>query len=253
MNYAVLAPATVEYPSSDGRPMAETPVHYACMVYVTEALKHRYREQPDVYVGANMLHYYEQGNPQASVSPDVFVVLGARKDEHREGGWRDTYRLWEEPKAPDFVLEITSRSTRKEDLGKKRNLYATLGVSEYVLHDPRAEYLSPPLQGFRLGRGAYEPLPVTGVENAVGVPSDVLGLHLYLRDGELRLRDPATGRDLLTYEQAMRASEQATRASERALLKYEEASTARRAAEAEIAELKRQLLDLQSPPAGPEE
>ncbi len=245
MNDAVLAPAPIEYPSSDGRPMAETPVHYTCVVYATEALKHRYREQPNVYVGANMLHYYEQGNPRASVSPDVFVVLGARKDEHREGGWRDTYRLWEEPKAPDFVLEITSRSTRKEDLGRKRNLYATLGVSEYFLHDPRGEYLRPLLKGFRLSRGAYEPLPVTWAENAMGVHSDVLGLHLYLRNGELRLREPATGRDLPTYEQAMQASE-------RALLKYEEASTARRAAETEIAELKRQLRTLRSPPVGPE-
>lgn len=248
MNPAVLTPAAIEYPSSDGKPMAETPVHYACMVYATEALKHRYREQPDVYVAANMLHYYEQGNPRASVSPDVFVVLGAQKDEHREGGWRDTYRLWEEPKAPDFVLEITSRSTRREDLGKKRNLYETLGVSEYFLHDPRAEYLNPPLQGFRLSDGVYEPLPVTWIENAMGVHSDVLDLHLYLRDGELRLREPTTGRDLLTYEQAMQASDQASLLYERALSQYEKASTerqreaaARRAAEAEVEELKRQL------------
>ena len=274
----VVQPA-IEYPSSDGKPVAETPVHYECMVYTTAVLKCRYREDADVYVGANMLHYYEEGNPGASVAPDVFVVFGARKDELRAGGWRDVYKVWEEPKAPDFVLEVTSRSTRREDQGRKRDLYASLGVSEYFLHDPRREYLNPVLQGFRLNGGAYEPIPISLQSEAMGVPSDVLGLHLCVREDGLRLWDPATKQDLLTHDELYLAHDYSKRTTNQYRLLYESEADARRkaerravdeadarreaehraadevdarrAAEEEIAELKRLLRDRRGPPADP--
>ena len=151
-------PAPVEYPSADGQPMGETPVHRDCIIDAIGALREFFAERPDVYVGADMFLYYEEGNPRASVVPDVFVVLGAVKDELREGGWRETYKLWEEPKGPDFVLEVTSPSMRRQDQVRKRALYATLGVREYFLYDPKGEYLDPPLQGTGLRGGGYAPL-----------------------------------------------------------------------------------------------
>ena len=183
----------VEYPCSDGQPMAETEVHGACMMYVTYALRRWFkrRGRADVYVGSNNFLYYERGNPRAAVSPDVYVVVGA------PAHLRDTYLLWNEPKGPDFVLEVTSASTRHADERRKRDVYAALGVSEYFLYDPRAEYLTPPLQGWRLQEGRYRPLPsVTVLSNrGVAVASEVLGLEL--RDERearmVRLRDPATG------------------------------------------------------------
>ena len=81
------------------------------------------------------------------MAPDVFVVLGANSAD------RCTYLLWEEPKAPDFVLEITSCSTRHEDQVIKRDLYRSLGVREYFLFDPTNDYLKPPLQGLELAEG----------------------------------------------------------------------------------------------------
>ena len=80
-----------------------------------------FRARQDVYVPGNLLLYYEEGNSAAAVAPDVFVVLGA--SNHR----RTSYLLWQESKAPDFVLEVTSRSTREEDQGPKRELYRRLG------------------------------------------------------------------------------------------------------------------------------
>ena len=84
----------VEYPCSDGQPMAETDIHAMCMMYVTYALRRWFdrRGQDDVYVGSNNFLYYEQGNPRAAVSPDVYVVAGA------PAHLRDTYLLWNEPK-----------------------------------------------------------------------------------------------------------------------------------------------------------
>ena len=224
-------PAPVEYPSADGQPMGETPVHRDCIIDAIGALQEFFAERPDVYVGADMFLYYEEGNPRASVVPDVFVVLGAVKDELREGGWRETYKLWEEPKGPDFVLEVTSPSTRRQDQVRKRALYATLGVREYFLYDPKGEYLDPPLQGTGLRGGGYAPLARSRMPDGTwGLWSEVLGLYLHRRGRALRLRDPATGRDLLTHR---------------------EETAARRAAEARIAELET-LLSSRGTPAPPQ-
>ena len=228
----------VEYPCSDGQPMAETEVHGACMMYVTYALRRWFDRggQGDVYVGSNNFLYYERGNPRAAVSPDVYVVVGA------PAHLRDTYLLWNEPKGPDFVLEVTSASTRRVDERRKRDVYGALGVSEYFLYDPRAEYLTPPLQGYRLRGGEYRPLPSVTVlaGREVAVASEVLGLEL--RDERearmVRLRDPATGQDLLTYEESERARE--------------EEAIARRAAEACVAELETRLRNLENGMSPPE-
>ena len=108
--------------------------------------------------------YYERGNPRAVVAADVYVVVGAPASPPR-----DSYLLWNEPKGPDFVLEVTSKSTRGTDEQRKREVYASLGVSEYFLYEPRAEYLAPPLQGFRLHEGAYRALPAVTVLSNRGV------------------------------------------------------------------------------------
>ena len=225
-------PVEVEYPSADGQPMAETPVHRDCIIDTIGALREHFAGRPDVYVSGDMFVYYEEGNPRASVVPDVFVVVGAVKDEWREGGWRETYKLWEEPKGPDFVLEVTSRSTRRDDQVRKRALYGRLGVSDYFLYDPRGEYLAPPLQGMRLRGSGYVPLSPVGVPGGggQGMWSEALGLYLCRRGQALRVYDPATGRVFLTHreEAAARRKEIAARRKE---------AEARQAAEARIAEL----------------
>ena len=222
-------PAPVEYPGSDGKPMGETLIHGRCIRDVLGALHAFFAERPDVLVAGDNFIYYEEGNPKASVVPDVFVVFGAVKDEHRAEGWREVYKLWEEPKGPDFVLEVTSRSTRREDRVRKRSLYARLGVGEYFLFDPKGEYLAPRLQGMGLCGGRYErrwPVRVPGGGGEEGVWSGVLGLYLYGRGRELRLYDPVEGRELRTHE---------------------EEAAARRVAEARVAELEALL----SPGNGP--
>ena len=229
----------VVYPCSDGQPMAETQIHGECMMYVTAALRRWFEKhgRADVHVGSNNFLYYERGNPRAVVAPDVYVVVGA------PAHLRDTYLLWNEPKGPDFVLEVTSASTRRVDERRKRGVYAALGVSEYFLYDPRAEYLTPPLQGFRLHDGEYRTLPSVTVlaGRGVAVASEVLGLEL--RDERearmVRLHDRATGEDLPTYgeaEQTSRKETEARRVAEARLVQEaaarREEVAARRAAEA---------------------
>ena len=257
MSRTVPPGVVVHYPCSDDQPMAESEFQLVPMLYALTVLRAYFRSRANVYVGGDMFLYYEEGNPRAVVAPDVFVVIGApKRAEHP----RDTYKLWEEPKGPDFVLEVLSSSTWEEDLGPKRALYASLGVAEYWLLDPTREHLlSPPLRGMRLVGRSYRDLPVLQV--AAGAPtlrSEVLGLDLRLEQGALRFRDSATGADLLSYEEVIAAHQKAVTAHQEsdAVRRAAEArvrreATAREAAEAQVAELRARLRELQSGSAAP--
>ena len=178
------APSRVIYPTSDGKPMAESDDHRGVMIDTITVADWYFRDDPAVYVSGNLLLFYVEGNKHRHVSPDFFMVRGIPK--HR----RDNYLLWEEGRGPDCVIELTSPSTRNEDVVKKYELYRdTLRVPEYFLFDPKDQYLKPRLQGHRLLGGRYVPIePVAG-----RLPSETLGLHLEGVGTDLRLYDPATG------------------------------------------------------------
>jgi Uma2 family endonuclease len=210
-----------DYPTSDGRPMAETDWHRDQMTDLIGTLKFRYVRHPRVYVSGNLLLFYIPGDRLRHVSPDVFVVKGVAKYD------RPNYLVWEEGKGPDVIFELTSSSTRDEDVKDKFQLYQdTLKVPEFFLFDPLGDYLDPPLRGYRLWRSKYRAIqPVNG-----RLPSKVLGLHLERHGRELRLYDPATGQWLPTPRE--RAEQ------------VEAALEARRQAEAENERLRRELEEL---------
>jgi Uma2 family endonuclease len=177
------------YPTSDGRPMAETDCHRELMAALIQILKAFFADAPRAYVSGNLLIFYEPGNKRRHISPDVFVVRGVPKHD------RPNYLVWEEGKGPEIVIELTSSTTRREDLDKKFKLYRdTLRVKEYFLFDPLGDYLDPPLLGFRLRAGRYH-----AIRQLDGrLPSRVLGLHLERHGRDLRLYDPAKGEWLPT-------------------------------------------------------
>jgi len=195
-----------DYPTSDGKPMAETELHRKVMVDLIDMLQHRYRDRPDVCVSGDLLMFYEPGDPKKHVAPDVFVVFGV------ENRLRENYLIWREGKGPDFIVEVTSKTTRKVDQSKKRALYRdVLKVPEYFQFDPRAEYLRPPLQGFRRVDEEYVPI----VLEDDGLTSEVLGVRLVREGNSLRLCDLETGERLLTSaERAESAEERAESAEE---------------------------------------
>lgn len=191
----------IYYPESDGQPMGETDAHRKEMTDLIEALDDHFRNDPQVYVAGNLLLYYGQGDPRAVICPDVFLVRGVPK------GLRRTYKLWEERRVPSFVIEVTSRDTRREDIsdGSKKGCYERLGVEEYFLHDPYGEYLKPRLQGFRLIEGRYRPIEPAPDGSLI---SRTTGLILRLEDIWLRLVDATTGERLLTPQEAMEEARQ---------------------------------------------
>ena len=216
------------YPSSDGLPLAENDWQLEAILDAVGVLRNRYLDRPDIYVSGDLLIYYEEGSPRKSVAPDVFVVLGAVKHK------RNVYKLWEEPKAPDFVMEVASENAWKEDLGRKRELCAELGVREYWLFDPKDEYFDPSLQGLVLREGTYHALPALVENGARTIRSEALGLDLRAEHGVLRFRDFVTRQYLKSHAEATKAL-----AEERAA--RGEATKALRSAEARIAELEAHL------------
>lgn len=207
-----------DYPTSDGKPMAETDLHRDLMFDLIGTLKWWFRDKPDVYVSGNLLVFYEKGNKRVHVSPDTFVVPGVGGHE------RENYLLWQEGRGLDFVVELTSKTTMLEDMETKYNLYVEkLAVKEYVLFDPRGEYLDPSFQMYRrFGAGFRRVKPTEG-----RFASKVLGLELERVGTALRLRDPATGDRLPTPDE--RVEIEARRAD---------------AAEAELERLKAELARL---------
>lgn len=232
-----LPPAEVEYPESDGLPMAETDTHLEQMVdALMHPLKERYRNDADVYISGNLFVYYEEGNPRAVVAPDVFVVFGVPKKLRR------IYKVWEEGRPPDIVFELTSRKTYREDLSDKRILYEELGVREYFLFDPLRDYLRPPLQGFRLHDGYYQPLlPDSLPDGEWQIDSEVLGLRLQTAGSFLRLYDPQQERFLLSRAEEAEARRQAEAGQRQAEAQLAQEIAARQALEAELARLRAQM------------
>jgi Uma2 family endonuclease len=208
----------VVYPESDGLPMAESDATRDYLIYGVEALDRYFQKDPKVYVSGNLFIYYEQGNPKAVVAPDVFVVLGVDKKK------RFSYKTWEErDKMPDFILEITSKSTASQDRGIKKGLYAYLGVKEYFQYDPTADYLRPCLQGFRLMEGNY--LPILGQLHGdrLSIYAETLGLELRLEaDGQMRFYNPKTGEKLLSTGEMEQARVQAEQRAEKLAAKLRE-------------------------------
>ena len=211
------------YPSSDGLPLAENDWQLTAILGALAILRGHFEDHPDIYVSGDLLIYYEEGNPAKSVAPDVFVVLGA--PQHN----RMTYKLWEEPKAPDFVLEVASKNTWKQDVGPKRALYAELGIQEYWMFDPKDEYFDPPLQGLTLQDGRYRPLPACVEKGRRTLSSAVLGMDLWIDDGMLRFRDAGTGEVSRTWSEHRVAhrQEQAARELEQTVLEREQAARKR--------------------------
>jgi len=180
--------------------MAETDWHRKLMTNLINTLAAFFLSSPRVYVSGNLLVFYEPGNRRRHVAPDVFVVRGVAKHD------RPNYLIWQEGKAPEVVIELTSSSTRREDMQGKFALYRdTLRVKEYFLFDPFEDYLDPPMQGYRLRKGEYVPIKLV----AGRLPSRVLGLHLERAGSDLRLWNLETGLWLPTAEETQARLEQA--------------------------------------------
>ena len=145
---------------------------------------------------------------------------------------RNGYVISEQGKPPDFVLEIASASTGRQDVTVKREGYAALSIPEYWRFDPSGgDYHGTSLAGDRLEGGSYLPIPLetTGAAILQGY-SSALDLNLRWENGRLGWYDPTTGRHILRFddEQERADAEHAARVAAEARIRELEAELERR-------------------------
>lgn len=176
----------VEYPSTDGEPMAQNTRQYRWIVTIQGGLAAMFQDRDDVFVASDLFWYPIEGDNKTRTAPDVMVVLGRPK------GDRDSYRQWEENnQPPQVVFEILSPSNTPSEMTDKSLFYERFGVQEYYLYDPdRGE-----LYGYiRDESGHLQP-----IKQIRGWVSPLLGIHFDIEGGELVLTRP-DGERFRTYE-----------------------------------------------------
>lgn len=212
----------VFYPSSDGEPVAETYMHLYALLVTLEVLKQYLRGRRATVLG-NQFLYYAEGFPRLRVAPDVMVIFDVAP------GGRDNYKIWEEKQVPVVVFEMTSKGTKDEDMGEKKTLYERLGVQEYWLFDPKGEWITTQLQGYRLQGEHYQ--------HITDKRSEPLQLRLQVEEQLIGFYREDTGEKLLIPEELADALEQ-----ER--LAKEQERVARQQAEEEVERLRSRLRSL---------
>ena len=240
------------YPSEDGKPMAASDYHLRLLIWTLQALDAHFAQNPEVYISGDIMMYYKEGEPRKSISPDVLVCFGINPK------LRLTYRVWEEGKAPDFVMEFSSKSTYDKDLDEKMDVYCSLGIQDYFLYDAEGLYLPSPLMGFTLVDDVYVAIPP---DDDGGIRSSVLGLDFRLRGAEIGIYDPiaiewvqtraeqeaarAENAEARAEQEAARAENAEARAEQESIAR-ENAETRAETAEAEAAQLREELARLKA-------
>ena len=183
----------IYYPETNGEEMGETAIHYKLIHYLFGCLQMFLTARSDVFIGANLMLYYEEGNPRTFVVPDLMIVFGVGNQD------RSSYRVWEEKQFPQIVIEVASESTYENDLGKKYAEYGRLGAMEYYLLDPENAYLPSPIMAYQRDDDRLRLKPSTDGR----VSSPLLGLDfVQTPGGSIRLFDPAGNEFLRTLQEA---------------------------------------------------
>ena len=171
--------AEIIYPSSDGQPMAESTIQYKLIVKIKEGCESLFKDDPNVFVAADLLWYPVEGRIDISQAPDTMVVFGRPK------GDRPSYIQYREDNiGPQVVFEIRSHNDRQTKMNKKLAFYQRHGVEEYYLYDPERNEL----QGWQRIEGNLEVIePMEGwisprLEVRFELGED--GLEIYRPDGE---------------------------------------------------------------------
>ena len=141
------------------------------------------------------------------IVPDLFVAFNADPARYRQ---HNGYVIARQGKPPDFVLEIASRTTGRNDVTIKPGQYAELEIPEYWRFDETGSWHGTRLAGDRLVNGVYQPITIDRL--APGIlqgHSAALNVLIRWENGQLRWHDPATGQPIPTFTQERQARLQA--------------------------------------------
>ena len=194
------ASTTVNYPDSDGQPMADNTKQFRWIVVIKENLELLFVNQPEVFVAGDLLWYPVEGDNAIRQAPDVMVVVGRPK------GDRGSYRQWQEGNlAPQVVFEILSPGNRYGEMLRKLGFYDRHGVEEYYIYDPDKLELTGLLRG-------EQGLEV--IEEINGWVSPRLQIRFQITDEGLEIYRPDGQRFLIYSELGLELEQERSRADQ---------------------------------------
>ena len=173
--------------------------HLAATGSVHHLMQHLGNPETTLVAGEHYLSEIPHPRSMSGVRyPDLLIAFNVNPAAYRAS---NAYIIEEQGKPPDFVLEIASARTGRQDTGPKRNTYAKLGIPEYWRFDETGEHHKTLLAGDRLVDGEYRPIPIERIADGIlqGY-SEVLNLNLRWEHGQLKWYDPETGRHIVTFE-----------------------------------------------------
>jgi len=230
----------IEYPDSDGQPMAENTLQFLWITYLKENFEFLFRDRADVFVAGDLFWYPVERNNRIRTAPDTLIVFGRQK------GHRSSYMQWRENRiAPQVVWEVLSPGNTPEELQEKLEFYERYGVEEYYEYDPdRGE-----LRGWRRVGDRLRPIEqIRGWTSPLtGVRMDLDGMDLVLigPDGKRFIHDDESRAALEEQRQAREAAEarlqQERREKEAAEAREKAAEAREKAAEARAEQLAAKL------------
>ena len=212
--------AEIIYPSSDGQPMAESTIQYKLIVKIKEGCESLFKDDPNVFVAADLLWYPVEGRIDISQAPDTMVVFGRPK------GDRSSYIQYREDNiGPQVVFEIRSHNDSNTKMNKKLSFYQRHGVEEYYLYDPQRNEL----EGWQRIEGDLEV-----IEPMEGWISPRLGVRFELGEDGLEIYRP-NGEKFLSYaeleEERLLDRQRLQQESQRAEQEFQRAEQANQRAE----------------------
>ncbi|MEG4421132.1 Uma2 family endonuclease [Microcoleus sp. LAD1_D5] len=197
------------YPCSDGQPMADSTIQYKLIVKIKEGCESLFKDDPNVFVAADLLWYPVEGRPDISQAPDVMVIFGRPK-----GDRRSYLQFREDNIPPQVVFEIRSFSDSQIKMNKKFSFYNRYGVEEYYLYNPAQNELT----GWQRIEGMLEV-----IEPMEGWISPRLGVRFELESEGLEIYRP-DGQKFLSYSELDEQRELERRRAEQEFQRAEEAS-----------------------------
>lgn len=214
----------VVYEDEGQEEMGDTLSHFISETILHFGITAHLADRRDLLVLPNMNLYYHPTDRKAYVSPDVMVVKPRKRLPKR----LRTYTIGKEGPAPLLVVEVLSRRTFQQgDLTTKPDIYARLGVPEYILADVTGDFLPEKL---RVQHLIDEEHWTQELDRDGGVTSD-LGFRVVIEDdGDLRIVNAKTGQKYLRPKEAEAAEKARIQAQARV-----------RELEAEVARLRKKL------------
>ena len=185
-----------QFPDFPTRDDMQNPLHIYVPGYLTTLSRH-FGSPDTTLVLSEVPVGHRTSQRRGILIPDLIVAFDVNVEQVIDQ-WG--FAIEDQGKPPDFVMEVASPHTYRNDIGPKREGYQAYGVPEYWRYDGSGGRFYPQaMAGDRLVDGSYQPIAIETDGSSHWGYSEVLGLTVCWEDGKLRFWDPVVERYLSTH------------------------------------------------------